>query len=547
MKTRVHRIVLAFSCMTFSFASMAQLTFQPAQNVNQIVSNIFGLNCENISTVTSVGNNMTFGVYANGQSLGLNSGIVMATGNIFHFNASNATAFSSTNFGMPGDMHINQFSQYPSSYDAVSIQFSFTPTTSDTVSFRYVFASEEYPEYVYSEYNDRFLFLVSENGQGFQNVATVPGTTIPVEINSINQYVNTQYYIENTPANPNYNNFVFDGYTVPMYAKFYVQAGNTYTIKLVIADVHDGIYDSAIFLDEQESFSNISGDLTIAGVPGQDGVIQIFDAAQDSVVALPLFTIPVVNGAYSADSVPGGNYHVRYLPDPISNPNAMPVYFTNGSSWADASLVGLPCFLNSTDLNAPSVPLNGPGSIAGMIYIDSSFQKAMPLPYGGAVVLLMDALTGEFIDYTKSNANGSYLFQHIPYGEYHVLLDVPYIPQVDSLLISVTPNTPHVTNIDHSIEADGIHSEISAVLGWNEHALQFSVQPNPAKGEVTIRSEGLSGMDVQIIHVNGQVVYEGKMESDIQKLDVQSLRAGIYFLKIGNSQRTGNMKLVLMD
>ncbi len=545
MKNLLQKIALAFSGAVASQVS-AQLTFQPAQNVNQVVSNIFGLNCEDISTVTTVGNNYTFGIFSNGQSLGLNSGIVMATGNIFSFNLMNAQAFSSTDFQMPGDMNINQFNNGVSSFDAVSLQFSFTPDITDTISFRYIFASEEYPEYVYSQYNDRFLFLVSENGQGFQNVATVPGTTIPVEINSINQYQNTQYYIENNQSNPNSANFVFDGYTVPMYAKFFVQAGNTYTIKLVLADVNDGVFDSAIFLDEQASYSSISGDLAISGAPAQDGTIEIFDAAEDSTVAMPVFSVPVVNGVYSVDSIPGGNYHVRYLPDPVSNPGAMPVYFTSGSTWTGASLIGLPCFFNSTDLNAPSVSLTGPGSIGGTIYIDSSFQKSLPLPCANAVVLLRDVTTGTLVDYTKSNASGVYHFQNLPYGEYQVLLDVPYMPQLDSITVSITLTSLHGGNINHSIETDGIHSEIST-LGITEDELIFNVLPNPAKGEITIHSEGMTGMDVQIVHANGQIVYRGKLESNAQKLNVQSLQSGIYFVKTGNKQHTKTIKLVLMN
>ncbi len=56
----------------------------------------------------------------------------------------------------------------------------FTPT-GNQVRFSYVFASEEYNEYVGSEYNDLFAFFV-----GGTNYAVLPGTSTPVAINNVN-------------------------------------------------------------------------------------------------------------------------------------------------------------------------------------------------------------------------------------------------------------------------------------------------------------------------------------------------------------------------
>jgi len=531
------------------FANPAQsqeIIFQSAPNdIQQIVTNIFGLQCQNIGTVAVTGAPVGFGIFSNGQAIGLNSGIVLSTGNVFSDTSFNADYFSSTSFGSPGDIDIDQLNTGSLSYDALSILFQFTPTISDTVRFNYVFASEEYPEFSTSTFNDRFLFLVSENNGPSQNIAVLPNGTI-VQINSINQFMNSNYYVDNSATSATYQDFVFDGYTVPLQAKFYATAGSTYTIKLVVADVADGVFDSAIFLDEQGSFSTISGNLAVAGNPAQDGVIQIFDAAEDSTVVNPLYTVPVTNGTYAIDSIPGGNYHVRYLPDLILNPSAMPSYFTNGTTWSTADLIGLPCFFNSTDLNSTSVSLTGPGSVSGTIYIDSSFQKALPMPCPNAVVLLRNAISGEFVDYTKSDIDGNYSFENLPYGEYQVLLDVPYMPQLDTITVVIEAGATHGGNINHSIETDGIHSELS-VLGLGENALNFNIVPNPSKGEITIKSEGLSGMNIQIFEINGQLVYTGKIESNIQKLDVSSLRAGAYFVKIGNENKIKTSKLILMD
>src|SRR5205823_743581 len=73
-----------------------------------------------------------------------------------------------------------------STYDACILEFDFKPA-GDTVKFNYVFGSEEYTSFTCSSFNDVFGFFIS--GPGFAvptNIALVPGTTIPVCINSVN-------------------------------------------------------------------------------------------------------------------------------------------------------------------------------------------------------------------------------------------------------------------------------------------------------------------------------------------------------------------------
>src|SRR5690606_15673266 len=82
-------------------------------------------------------------------------------------------------------------------YDAVVLEFDFIPV-SEWISFRYVFASEEYMEYVNRGFNDVFAFYLS----GFEikepiNLATVPGTREIVSVNSINHQKNANFYIDN--------------------------------------------------------------------------------------------------------------------------------------------------------------------------------------------------------------------------------------------------------------------------------------------------------------------------------------------------------------
>ena len=80
----------------------------------------------------------------------------------------------------------------------IAVEFDFIPN-GDTVVFNYVFGSEEYNYYVCGPYMDAFGFFIAGPGivgpytapvgfpDGSINIALIPGTDIPVSINTVNQ------------------------------------------------------------------------------------------------------------------------------------------------------------------------------------------------------------------------------------------------------------------------------------------------------------------------------------------------------------------------
>ena len=158
--------------------------------------------------------------------------------------------------------------------DRDQIIFSFV-ATSDYIRFNYVFGSHEYPTYTCSSFNDVFGFFLT--GQGINgnsalstvNLATIPNTTVPVAINTINQgFPGSAGTASNClSANPNYaaHSVYYNassgtitslgGYSDKFTAKAQVVCGNAYTIRLAIANVSDHILSSAVFL-EAKSFTS---------------------------------------------------------------------------------------------------------------------------------------------------------------------------------------------------------------------------------------------------------------------------------------------------
>ena len=123
----------------------------------------------------------------------------------------------------------------------------------------YVFASDEYNEFVLQGFNDVFGFFV--NGT---NCAKVPDTDVPVSIDTINggirsgartHPIRTCIGTTRSPTVAAPIDTEMDGLTVVLTCTASVTPGEANTAKLAIADVGDSQLDSAVFL-EAGSFSS---------------------------------------------------------------------------------------------------------------------------------------------------------------------------------------------------------------------------------------------------------------------------------------------------
>ena len=163
--------------------------------------------------------------------------------------------------------------------DLCILEFDFE-AGGDSIAFNYVFGSDEYLEWVNSSYNDIFAFFLSGPGitgpyaapagfpDGAINIAQVPESNplLPVTISSVNDVTNPMYYVDNF----NNDGICIDGYTQAFTASAQVQCGETYHIKLAIADGSDTALESFVILEEGSFTSNsIEIDAT-AAIDGVD-------------------------------------------------------------------------------------------------------------------------------------------------------------------------------------------------------------------------------------------------------------------------------------
>ena len=149
--------------------------------------------------------------------------------------------FASSDLGQPGSGTLSAFIGGGQTFDAASYWADVVPS-SNTLNVRFFFASEEYPEFVDTAYND--VMGVFVNGK---NCALVPGTTLPVAVNNVNDHRNAQYYIDNLNGASGFNT-AMDGLTVPLQCAVPVQPGVKVRVEIAVADTADGALDSAVAL-----------------------------------------------------------------------------------------------------------------------------------------------------------------------------------------------------------------------------------------------------------------------------------------------------------
>jgi len=312
----VKKIILFFIVL-FSYQLQpniceAQITVDTNATAAALANKLLGSGVTIISptlTCASISN----GTFSGPSTLSFDSGILLTNGKAAQA-AGAASTNPSTSVGTPGDAALTALAGNPT-YDACVLEFDFQPA-GDTVKFNYVFGSVEYGCCTCSEFNDVFGFFIS--GPGYSsptNIAIVPGTTIPVCVNSVNCSLGAEctamgagspfctYYVNNSSG----TTIAYHGLTTTLTAYAIVSPCNTYHLKLGVADASDHVLDSGVFLE--------AGSLTSTGVS----------------------VIPV--GLDPGDTVSGSQFAVRgcrparfIFTRPTATPDSLIIHYTIGGT-----------------------------------------------------------------------------------------------------------------------------------------------------------------------------------------------------------------------
>lgn len=283
-------VLLALLCLVLSSyyanAQKDSVFIDPNQSAQVLASNLAGPGIVITNAQLTCPTDASAIFITHNSNLGLDSGVLLTTGRartdtvwtssgLFTLVGANTGALATANYShyAPGDADLNKYTVLPTN-DACALEFDFK-AQGDSMKFEYVFASEEYTLYSCSIYNDVFAFFISGPGiVGRQNIGVIPGTSIPVSINSttdtgVNKNSDyskcfamgtgspfSNYYVNNLKPTPG-TTVTYDGFTTVMTAVAAVQPCSTYHLKLVIADGMDTRLDSGVWLKANSLSSNL--------------------------------------------------------------------------------------------------------------------------------------------------------------------------------------------------------------------------------------------------------------------------------------------------
>ncbi|GAA0733623.1 hypothetical protein GCM10009430_47950 [Aquimarina litoralis] len=336
--------------MSIAWSGVAQITvndsaFSTEQLVEDVLINSPCAQVSNISsfTGTAAGFNGIGYFESNGSDFPIDKGVILSTGNATSAEGPNGTVPLSEGLGFDwtGDTDLSNITGTTNLFNASYIQFDFIPTV-DFISFDFLFASEEYFESFPCTFSDVFAFILTDSSGNSTNLAVIPGTDppIPISVTTINEGVdingdrdftdagecppqNESFYNSTIPPGTN-SSIDFNGLTKVLTASGSVNVGETYTIKLVIADNSDQAFDSAVFL-AGGSF-NLGGDLgedrtLVSGNPGCIGDPIILDATlgtnstyiwmRDGLPLVPGDGTSLLAGGSQLEVTQGGTYSVE--------------------------------------------------------------------------------------------------------------------------------------------------------------------------------------------------------------------------------------------
>ncbi|MAQ47265.1 MAG: hypothetical protein CMD27_00100 [Flavobacteriales bacterium] len=324
MKLRSYIICFCI-CFSIGFgylvdAQIAVTNNPPFDNPENIVNNILlGDGIETSNWVWQNGDANIGYFDGNNANIGFDEGVIMSTGGIDF-----VTTGIGAGPGITGDVDLeialSELGMTGFSVNNVTIlEFDFV-AESESMAFNYVFGSMEYTSFTCSGFNDIFGFFLSGPGitgpytNNGINLALVPEpegavdyaewltintgvyTTTPVAINTVNNgdpnedfgdcssldpnwesynvfwvdndYIGAGWQGVNQPSSPEFTVQGLTGFTTPLIAEYNnLICGETYHIKLAIADCADGILNSAVFL-EANSFA--SPEVEISTVPNTE-------------------------------------------------------------------------------------------------------------------------------------------------------------------------------------------------------------------------------------------------------------------------------------
>ena len=512
------RVQAKSGCLTVLFESDATLqesgwkgTWQcssdPCVDMELLAIDTLNINADSIVAAVSTGGAVvtvtniqcdptqygTFKFATESNDLNMGKGLLLTSGYATNAQGPNNQGGASGNldpFNDPGDADLNYlstlFGSGTESHDACIIELDVFAATNEVV-FEYVFGSEEYPEYIFNGggFNDIFAFLVSGPGivgdpnlsNSALNIAVLPNTNTPVQIDSVNNQVNWQYYRNNELSQTiQYDGLTSDllGVKKSLTARVPVTPCNTYHLKLAVADRGDESFDSGVFVSEIKAGSP---EVAIQFASGVDYFIETC-TGDDDTLFISLSKIPTVATTFNIGLGGSATLGVDYL---LNIPPS--ITFMPGQSTLAFPIIPLPdALMEGTETILINISRNyGCGEVVLKTLIAEIKDGVEVVVSGGDTLRVCK---GDFAQLTASGAS-NYFWQPTSAVSNAYIAD-PVTSPTESLWLSVTGAVGACEDVDSvfikvvgpSITAEALSPAIICLGG--SVSLQATVDPPDA-------------------------------------------------------------------
>ena len=372
----------------------------------------------------------------------------------------------------------------------------------------------------------------------------------------------TANFTNTSIAGPNavYNWFFGDsvGTSTQVNPSYTYPSAGTYSVILTLIDsTAGGICTDAIV--QQVTVSNggggNSGTFSISGAVIADSMMPIFDGQvylieYDSLTGTltAVDSTSILGSFYQFTGITPGDYLIKAALQPNSPfyTNYLPTYLGDELFWFDAvgTVVTNGNVVNPTiNLIAGSNP-GGPGFIGGSV--SQGANKTTGDPVSGVSVLIFTA-NEEPVEHVKTDVDGNFSFDNLPYGTYHLYVDMMNHyserhvitltadePRSMQAIFEVVGNEVVATSLDNDLLADGLKA-----------------YPNPAlerlRVEMTLTQP--AEVSLRLINLMGQTLMQqslGQRQGRLSpELNVGALPAGIYTLEVQTDQQTATQRIVI--
>lgn len=348
-------------------ATGQELTYNTGASALDMALEIFGAGAL-VDDARYIGWSQSSAIFSGGDSIApgatpADRGVILSTGRVTDYTQSsgdpNRSPSTSTNTpGRDNDALLNAVAG-ATTFDAAILEVDFIPT-GNVMTLQFQFASEEYPEFTGSEFND--LFAIWMNG------ALVASPVFNVaQVNAINTATNANLFQNNTGDDFNTE---MDGLTVTLSVTMPVNVGEMNTLRIAIADVSDSSYDSNILIAansaqttliaQDDAITHLEGRTVTLDVLANDGTGGVMQITHVNGQEIAVGGFVDLNSGHRITLLANGDLEITppATQTGLTGPETMNFSYTvvDGSGITDTAFVvvtAVPCFARGTMIRTP--------------------------------------------------------------------------------------------------------------------------------------------------------------------------------------------------